>query len=235
MKVGIVGGSNMRSTSLVREAEARSVQTPYGNVNYYQKNNTVFILRHGSESNRPPHMINHRANLWALKEADAGAIIGLCMVGSLKKGMRPPCLLVPDDYIGLWSVPTFYDDRIVHITPSLDEGIRKLILSAARGDRLKLHEKGVYIQTHGPRLETRAEVRMLARFGDVVGMTMASEATLAQEANLKYAALCVVDNYAHGIGDEGLDFRDIIAGDAARKGRDAAQKIIMRLAGEDAR
>ncbi|MDD5111630.1 MAG: MTAP family purine nucleoside phosphorylase [Candidatus Altiarchaeota archaeon] len=230
MKVGIIGGSNLRSTSLVKGADKRSVTTPYGDVEAYYSDNRIFILRHGSDVSLPPHKINHLANICALKEAKAVAVVGLCMVGGLKSRLRPPCLLVPDDYNSLWDVPTFYDDRVVHITPSLDENLRKLIIAAAKNKELPVHTKGVYIQTHGPRLETRAEVRMLARFGDVVGMTMASEATLAQESEIPYAALCSVDNYAHGIAKSKPNFRAILS-DSERIGEMIAG-IAVKAAGE---
>ncbi len=169
------------------------------------------MTRHGPGHTIPPHHINHKANLHAMKDAEVDRVVSTSSVGSLKKHIRPGGLIVPDDYICPWEIPT-YDEGVIHVTPQLDPSLRLLLLEAARATGVPVHERGVYVQTAGPRLETKAEVRMFREFGDVVGMTMASEATLARELDLPYASLCTVDNYCHGIVDEPLTHDQIVAG-----------------------
>ncbi|MFH1126407.1 MAG: 6-oxopurine nucleoside phosphorylase, partial [Candidatus Altiarchaeota archaeon] len=108
--------------------------------------------------------------------------------------------------------------------------LRQHILSIARKNRIKLHDKGVYVQTAGPRLETKAEINVIKKWGDVVGMTMASEAILAQERGLAYAAVCTVDNYAHGISKEILDFKRVME-EAASHSKKAVDFVVKAAEG----
>jgi 5'-methylthioadenosine phosphorylase len=128
------------------------------------------------EDTIPPHRINHRANLSAFKELGVSMIIGINSVGSLKPEIPPKTLVIPHDYINLWGVQTLFDDEIRHITPGLNEDLRQLILMVAKKRKIEVTGEGVYIQTRGPRLETRAEIHLLRNFGEVVGMTMGNEA-----------------------------------------------------------
>jgi 5'-methylthioadenosine phosphorylase len=97
---------------------------------------------------------------------------------------------------------TIFDDRLVHVTPGFDEQLRGLLLEEARrAGRLPVHDRGVYFQLRGPRLDTRAEVAFTRTMADCVGMTIGSEATVARELGVAYAALCTLDNYANGIRD----------------------------------
>jgi 5'-methylthioadenosine phosphorylase len=170
----------------------------------------LFAPRHGLRKPVPPHKVNHRANIAALAKAGATDVVGVCSVGALKTSFHPGMIVVPEDYVSFGDVPTFFDKEAKHMTPSLDNALRRLIVSCGERLRLEMFDGGVYVQTRGPRLETKAEVRFLATLGDVVGMTMASEATLAQEAGLAYAGVCSVDNYAHGIVDKPLNFEEVI-------------------------
>jgi 5'-methylthioadenosine phosphorylase len=210
IRVGVIGGSNLYKSFLFNESHRRTVKTDYGNADIYLDDNIIFIPRHGSSRDIPPHMINHRANIKALQDAGAAAIIGVCMVGSMNKKIKHPSIVIPHDYISLWNIPTFFDKTIVHITPKLDEELRTHLISTAKKEKIKIYDKGVYVQTVGPRLETRAEINLLKNYGDIIGMTMASEATLAQELNLPYAAICTVDNYAHGVIKEQLKFEKVL-------------------------
>jgi len=170
----------------------------------------AFLARHGTRHTIPPHRINHRANLWGLKELGASRILGTSSVGSLRKDLRPGTFAVPHDYLCLWDLPTFHDEVVVHTTPSLDPGIRRSVVATLRRRKVPVRARAVYAQTRGPRLETKAEIRLLRDYADVVGMTMASEATLAAELGLGYASLCTVDNYAHGITDRPLTYEAIV-------------------------
>jgi 5'-methylthioadenosine phosphorylase len=116
-----------------------------------------------------------------------------------------------DDFVSPFHVPTFFDDRIVHVAPRLSDDMRSALAEAASSEGIPTIDGGTYVQTRGPRLETRAEIRMLGQWGDVVGMTLASEATLALERKLEVTAICSVDNMAHGLGVAPLDFETIKA------------------------
>jgi 5'-methylthioadenosine phosphorylase len=204
--IGIIGGTLLPKTKVVQAAREKTVKTPYGPAEILVGDNAAFIQRHG-RGDIPPHMINHRANIWALSKL-TDTIIGVGSTGSLRKGIRPPSIVIPDDFIDL-NPSTFFDTEIRHVTPGFDETLRKHIIDTATWHRIKVLQKGVYVQTKGPRLETKAEVRMLAQYGDIVGMTLASEAALACELSIKYAAICSVDNLANGLDKSKLDFMDV--------------------------
>jgi 5'-methylthioadenosine phosphorylase len=213
--IGIIGGSALGDVFKLEEEQAKFLVTPHGapsdppRVGTHAGVPVVFLPRHGKDHRIPPHKLNHRANLWALKELGATHILGTSSTGSLKKTIHPGSFVVPQDFVGFWNIPTYFDDRVVHSTPTLDATSRDALVSAAKEANATVKDGGVYVQTTGPRLETRAEIAFFQKIGDVVGMTMASEATLACELGISYASLCTVDNFAHGIVDEPLSFEQI--------------------------
>lgn len=213
--IGLIGGSALADAFDLEEEQARFLVTPHGapseppRVGLHRGVQVAFLPRHGKDHRIPPHKLNHRANLWALKEVGVTHLLGTSSTGSLKKTIRPGTFVVPDDYLAFWQIPTFHDDRVVHVTPSLDPALRDALVAGAKKAKAPVRTQGVYVQTNGPRLETRAEVAFFKSIGDVVGMTMASEATLAVELGIPYAALCTVDNFAHGLVDEPLSFEQI--------------------------
>lgn len=185
-KIGIIGGSGFKD---------------------FIKEDIIFLKRHGEDI--PPHKVDHKANILALKEKGVTMVIGICSVGSLKFDIKPGSIVIPHDYINLKNIETYHDLKAVHITPGIDEDVRQKIIDAAKKAGLDVFEKGIYIQTLGPRLETKAEINMIKDYADIVGMTLANEATLAKEQGLKYAAICSIDNYANGLTDEELRNEDI--------------------------
>lgn len=228
MRVGVVGGASFSGLDFLGDVRAREVRTPYGNVLLFAGDKIVYLPRHGVGRNIPPHMINHRANIRALADCNVTKIISVSSAGSLRKNIRPGSIMVPHDYVNLWGTPTFYDKKIVHITPQLDEELRKTITLKAGELKIEVIDGGVYVQTTGPRLETKAEIRVLKTFGDVVGMTMASEATLAQELGLAYATITSVDNYANGITEKPLHFEDVTK--ASLKNKDKIIRLLDAVA-----
>lgn len=221
--LGLIGGSGLREPSIVAGGKERPIDTPYGApsevpvVGRHGRATVIFLARHGKDHRIPPHRLNHRANLWALKELGATRILATASTGSLKRTIRPGSFVVPDDFVSFWDIPTFHDDDVHHATPAIDDDLRALLISAARSARGKVRARGVYVQTSGPRLETRAEVAHFATFGDIVGMTMASEATLASELGIPYACLCTVDNFCNGIAERPLSYKEIAAEQARKK------------------
>lgn len=228
--LGVLGGVGFFEKDIFKKASISEVKTPYGPSEIIEMENILFLPRHGIKKKRPPHMVNHKANLVALRDKGIERIIGMNSVGSLKREIPPPSILIPSDYINFIDVATYHDSEIVHVVPSLDENLRYDLISQAKKMNLNVIEKGIYIQTRGPRLETRAEISMLKNFGDIVGMTMASEATLSKELDLVYASICSVDNYANGIVEEALT-NDIILANA-RINSDRVRDFIFEVAGE---
>jgi len=229
--LGIIAG---RSFSLagMEAAETQVMETPFGAPSYHVTigrlggSKVAFLSRHGPEG-IPPHRINHRANVYALKKMEVTEVIGVNSVGSLKEELPPGLLVIPHDYLSPWGILTFYEHQVVHITPSLDAALRARLIQGAEGAGVTYVKEGVYIQTIGPRLETKAEIAMLRNFGHVVGMTMAHEATLCQEVGLAYASICSVDNYCHGIIDKPLTEKEIA--DKARENAGAIHKVLLRV------
>ena len=213
--IGILGGSALADAFNLEHEQAQFLVTPHGapsdppRVGTHAGVAVAFLPRHGKDHRIPPHKLNHRANLWALKKIGVTGVLGTSSTGSLKKTIRPGTFVVPHDFIGFWNIPTYFDDRVVHATPSLDETLRAALVGGAKDAKATVRARGVYVETTGPRLETRAEIAFFKTVGDVVGMTMASEATLASEIGVPYASLCTVDNFAHGIADEPLSFEGI--------------------------
>lgn len=209
--IALIGGTVFLESPLFADVKPRQFSNEFGIATCFVKDDLAFLPRHGVNRDIPPHRINYQANMKALKDAGVKAVVGTNSVGSLALDITPGSLIVPDDYINLWDGGTFYNDSLVHITPGLDEEVRKQLIQAAKNLSIPVLESGVYLQTRGPRLETRAEVRFLKNFADVVGMTMGSEATAAQEIDMRYAAIASVDNYAHGLVETVLAEHDIRA------------------------
>lgn len=122
---------------------------------------------------------------------------------------------------------TFYDKKRKHITPQLSPDLRKILIKILKKLNLKFHQRGIYFETKGPRLETKAEINLLKKFADVVGMTMAKEAALSQELNLKYVSLCSIDNFAHGIIKKMPSQKEIE--ENQRKSQKIIEKIIKEI------
>jgi len=208
-KIGVIGGSGVLEIELFAGLKKSEVITEYGRVVVEEgATGLVFLQRHGTPP-LPPHRLNHKANLVALKEYGVKYVVAVNSTGSLKSSLPPGSLLLPDDYFNPWAIKTFFDDRLEFVTPGLSADIRAAVIAAAAGLQVDLLSTGTYIQTTGPRFETKAEIKVLSGWGDVVGMTMANEATLARELGLEYASICLVDNYANGVCEQTVDIVEI--------------------------
>jgi 5'-methylthioadenosine phosphorylase len=206
----IIAGTSLLSSHLFENWQTISYTTPYGSVQLRKKGGFIFLQRHGDPP-VPPHAINHRANIEALHLAGVRQILAINSVGSLKKDINPGTFLIPDDFFSPWSIATFWDKETRYMVPRGDENLQISLRLLCQAVGINPRIGGVYVQTIGPRLETRAEIRMLQQFGDVVGMTMASEATLAMEKTIPHVSLCSVDNYANGVITAPLDMDQIYA------------------------
>lgn len=199
----------------------------------------VFLARHGESHTLPPHRINYRANIQALKDAGVCSIIAAAAVGGIRADMAPAKLAVPSQIIDYTHsrAATFFEDDLEHVThidfthpytPSL----REKLLDAGFRAGLRMIDGGVYACTQGPRLETPAEITRLERDGaDLVGMTGMPEAALAREAGLDYACCAVVANWAAGKTEREITMAEIEQ-NLTQGMADFAQLLRVLLAGE---
>jgi 5'-methylthioadenosine phosphorylase len=202
LMLGIVGGTSLLFSDLP-VLEKRRVHTPFGNAELLC-GDIIMLMRH--QQGLPPHRINFRANMAALAIEGVDRIIAFGSSGSLNREIPPGSLVIPTDYVSMTDIPSIHDHAIEHVLPVLSEQLSKQLASCIPEAR----HGGVYVQTKGPRFETIAEIRALSRVSDLVGMTLASEATLACELGMDFAALCTVDNYANGLFDGVLTFDEIL-------------------------
>jgi 5'-methylthioadenosine phosphorylase len=173
--------------------EQRTVDTSHGAVVVHAGRGVIFVQRHRTTTAQTyelPHEVRHAAIAEALEKLGCQQTVGVCSVGALKPTTPPGTVVVADDYFNLWGVRSGFTDERAHIAPLLDPTLRARLMTLTPDAH-----KGVYVQTRGPRFETRAEVRFLATLGEVVGMTGADEATHCQERGIAYAMLCMVDNW----------------------------------------
>jgi 5'-methylthioadenosine phosphorylase len=229
-RIGLIAGTIMFETDLWPEAVTRTEQTPFGPALVRVSDDWAYVPRHGLDDSDyiPPHLINHPANLWALQNLGAAEIVSLGSTGSLSMDLPPGTLVVPDDFMTLAPPATVVFNRPHHALPRFSDRVRGKLLEAAGRAGVAVRDGGVYFQTTGPRLETRAEIRFLARFADVVGMTVASEAGVASELGLDLAALCSVDNFGHGVSEQELSAEIIRA--EAKKSVAAIGRILAAFA-----
>lgn len=226
----IIGGTSLLESSLFKDWDERAVQTPYGEVQVRQAGGFVFLQRHGRKR-VPPHIINHQANIWALKTIGVTAAMAINSVGSLKIAIKPRSFVIPNDFIAPWVVPTFYNSQMRFTIPSLDLTLSGALRSLCEQLGISVRWGGVYVQTLGPRFETKAEINLFRNYADVVGMTMASEATLSAECEIPYASLCSVDNYANGIARRPLTMPEVE--DSIRSNLNAIELFIQTLLSTD--
>lgn len=211
-KTAIIGGTGLSHPDRFTLLREETIETPYGNPSGPLQygtlfgRNVVFIPRHGNPHVIPPHCVNYRANLWALKSSGIERVIAVAAVGGITSSMAPQVLAIPDQVIDYTygRHQTFHEenlDEVVHIdfTEPYTQSLREELIAAATRAGIPVVAEGVYGCTQGPRLETPAEIRRMERDGcDLVGMTGMPEACLAREIGLDYACFAVVANWAAG-------------------------------------
>jgi len=208
--LGVIGGSGLDQFEGMEITHREVMSTPYGDpsgpllMGQYQGQEMVFLPRHGPGHAIPPHLINYRANLWALREVDATTVIGMAAVGGITERMGPGVICVPDqviDYTWGREHTIFERDQVEHVdfTEPYCNSLRVQLLQAAKAAGIDAVDGGTYASTQGPRLESIAEIARLERDGnDIVGMTGMPEAGLARELGLCYACCAMVVNWAAG-------------------------------------
>ena len=213
--LAIIGGSGLTQLSSLEVERRKVMRTPYGEPSgaltfgRIGACEVIFLARHGYGHTIPPHEVNYRANLWALREAGADTIVSVASVGGIRNDIWPGTLVLPHQVIDYtWGrASTFFEgpgQPVNHIdfTEPYSRTLREALLAAANAVGERIMDGGVYAATQGPRLETAAEINRFEGDGAaIVGMTGMPEASLAREIGLAYAAIAVVANYAAGRGD----------------------------------
>lgn len=208
-EIGVIGGSGFYS--LIDGAEERKVETPYGapgdtiTVGELAGRRVAFLPRHGRHHDLPPHRINYRANLWALKSLGCTRVLGPCAVGSLQPEIHPGDLVICDQYVDrTHSRPdTYYEGPIVtHLSMAEPycPTLRANAVAAARAMEWRVHEHGTVVVIQGPRFSTVAESRWFREAGwAVVNMTQYPECVLARELEMCYVNISLSTDYDVGV------------------------------------
>ena len=206
-EIAIIGGTGIYNTEIISNNQTLDLETPYGKtsdsltIGEFNGKNIVFLPRHGKKHSVPPHKINFRANIWALKEIGVKRIIAPCAVGSLRENMEPGHIAIPDQFIDRTKdrESTFYDKgTVAHIStadPFCPE-LRDLAISAGKKLDYDIHEKATQVCIEGPRFSTRAESNMFRNWGaDTINMTLFPECVLARESQICYIAIATITDY----------------------------------------
>lgn len=226
--LGIIGGSGLTKLANLEITHRQVVRTPYGEPSGALTFGRIgdvelaFIPRHGYGHTIPPHLVNYRANIWALHEQGVKDIVSVATVGGIRADLGPGTMVIPNQIIDYtWGrKSTFYDEvtdkPVTHVdfTEPYTQSLRALCIKAISDIGETFVDGGVYATMQGPRLETAAEINRLERDGaTIVGMTGMPEAVLARELDMSYAAICVVANHAAGRASsaKGIRYQDIDA------------------------
>jgi 5'-methylthioinosine phosphorylase len=221
--LAIIGGTGLTTMAGLDVIKRHSAETPLGAASAgvvhgtFGGDDILFLARHGHPYKLPPHRINYRANLWALKQAGATRIVGVNAVGGIDPSLVPGALVVPDQIIDytVGRECTYFDGRfkpLKHVDFSwpYTSSLRAELLRAGEKAGETLGEGAVYGCTQGPRLETAAEIARMARDGcHLVGMTGMPEASLARELGIDYACLALVVNPAAGVTNREISLAEI--------------------------
>jgi 5'-methylthioadenosine phosphorylase len=221
-KLAFIGGTGVYDPHILTDIRSERITTPYGEAAYeighYGSRDIIFLARHGVHHTIPPHKINYRANIYALKMLDVTAAVSTTAVGSLNPDFRPGDLVLIDQFIDMTKSRegTFFDGvhrGVAHIdmTDPYCPSLRSAVVEAGRKQGITVHDGGTYICTEGPRFETPAEIRAFRSWGaDVVGMTNVPEAQLAREAEICYSTISMVTNFAAGMSSEPLTHSEVL-------------------------
>ncbi len=206
--LGVIGGSGLYGMADLADVEDVRVDTPFGDPSDAVVSGRLgdvrllFVPRHGRGHRVPPHRINYRANVWALKQLGAQQIVSVSAVGSMKEHVHPGDVVLPDQFFDRTRgrANTFFEDDgvVVHVSLAdpIDSALQQSLYRAALDVGTRCHRGGTYLCIEGPQFSTRAESQIFRSWGvDVIGMTNLPEARLAREAELPYATIALVTDY----------------------------------------
>jgi 5'-methylthioadenosine phosphorylase len=221
-EIGVFGGSGFYS--LLQDVREVKVDTPYGAPSdslflaEVAGRPVAFLPRHGRRHTLPPHRINYRANVWAMRALGVKAVISPCAAGSLQPGVRPGDFVVCDQFVDRTSgrADTFYDGPIVtHVSSAdtYDPVLRRLAIETIRDHGIPVHERGTVVVIQGPRFSTKAESRWFSDAGwEVINMTQYPEAWLCRELGMAVVNISLITDYDAGVheGTEAVDARSVL-------------------------
>jgi 5'-deoxy-5'-methylthioadenosine phosphorylase len=248
--LGIIGGTGLTQLANLEITHRQVARTPYGEPSGALTfgricgQEVIFLARHGYGHTIPPHEVNYRANLWALKDHGVDRVVSVATVGGIHPDLIPGTLVIPDqiiDYTHGRAATYFVNGGkpVTHLdfTFPYCDAMRAALLQAAARAGIRPHDGGVYGVAQGPRLETAAEINRMARDGaDMVGMTGMPEAYLARELDLCYAAVGAVVNYAagRGLSADGIQMEEIqaVLGEVMLQVRHVLEQLVTDAAGQ---
>lgn len=220
-EIGIIGGTGIYDPKLLKDTEEINMTTPYGNpsdsiiTGTLGQKKIAFINRHGPGHKIPPHRVNYRANIHALKELGVTHILSATAVGSLIEEYKPGDLVILDQFIDRTHgrISTYYEkDQVCHISVAdpFCEDLRNLLINTCKEQNYPFHKKGTQICVNGPRFSTRAESLMFKAWGaHTINMTLVPECVLAREKEMCYASVAMVTDYDCW-KDHNVSIKDII-------------------------
>ncbi|HZH97372.1 MAG TPA: S-methyl-5'-thioadenosine phosphorylase [Fimbriimonadaceae bacterium] len=241
-EIGVFGGSGFYS--LLEDVREVKVDTPYGQPSdsvmlaTVRGRNVAFLPRHGRNHTIPPHKINYRANVWAMRSLGAQAIISPCAAGSLQKRVAPGSFVVCDQFVDRTNgrTDTFYDGPIVtHVSPAetYDPVLRKLAIETIKEHGIDCHEKGTVVVIQGPRFSTKSESKWFTDAGwEVINMTQYPEAYLCRELGMAVVNIALITDYDVGVvsGSDAVTAHDVL--EVFQKNAERIKKVVLDLIGK---
>lgn len=224
--LGVIGGTGFYT--LGRKVDARDVMTPFGVAHLelvsVAGEEMVFIPRHGKDHSLAPHMINYRANVAALEKVGVTGVLSFHSCGVVSK-YKPGDLVLVDDFIGLFTPATFYDDfsggmKHVDFSEPFSPEMKRILKGVASVNKVTLKTGGIVAATPGPRFETKSEVKLLKKLGaNLLSMTCGYEMALLGESEIDFASVAIASNYATGIKKEAPSAKGVLEVSSKSKGR----------------
>ena len=206
-RIGIIGGSGLYAIESLEILDKLSIDTPWGKPSddltlaSYQGQEIIFLPRHGGHHSIPPHKINYRANIYAMKLAGVQEVVSVSAVGSLREDIAPGHFILPDQFIDRTRLraSTFFDDSVVaHVSMAdpICPCLHRELATACLASNIETHSSGSYLVMEGPQFSTRAESELYRSWGmDIIGMTNMPEAKLAREAEMCYSTIAMCTDY----------------------------------------
>jgi len=227
--LGLITGSGFYDVPHVVDRSVNEVNTPYGPValtaGTWDGQPVGFLARHGTDHSIPPHAVNYRANVWALRHIGVELIVATAVSGGISPSMTPGSLALISDFIDFTAGRdvTFFDGitdpmfeskatGVTHtdMTNPYDPEMQAVLRRAGDEESIEVHDEAIYCVTNGPRFETAAEIKMMSLLGgDLVGMTGYPEVALAREAGMRYVSVGVVSNWAAGVSDREISVAEV--------------------------
>lgn len=237
--IAIIGGTGIYDNNLFQQEMVLKPHTPYGStsdsiiVGKFEDKQIAFLPRHGKGHRLPPHMINYRANIWALKQLGVKRIIAPSAVGSLNYDYKPGDIMLPDQFIDFTKKRnyTFYDgSQVCHVSMAdpFCTDLRTIATKCIKDIGIRFHDRGTYVCIEGPRFSTRSESKMFrdVLHADIIGMTLIPECVLARESEICYLSISTITDYDVW-ADHPVSSKDIV--ETLNKNIETTKRVLSQL------